>query len=281
MEKLYTLILTLLIAGSATTITNAQGLKMPQPSSSQSITQEFGLGKITLTYSRPNTKGRKIFGALEPYGAVWRTGANSATVITFTDEVTIEGNKVPAGDYALFSIPDANEWTIILNKATKQWGAYEYKQADDFLRFKAKPAKTAALTETFTMQFANVTASAAELVLAWENTSLTLHLKTDVETRVMANIDEAMKGEKKPYFAAAQYYYENNKDINKALEWINEADKAAPKAYYVKYWKARIQLKKGDKAGAIATAKEGVALAKEAKTDEYVRLNESVIAQAK
>jgi len=281
MKKLYTLILTLLIAGSATTITNAQGLKMPQPSSSQSITQEFGLGKITLTYSRPNTKGRKIFGALEPYGAVWRTGANSATVITFTDEVTIEGNKVPAGEYALFSIPDAKEWTIILNKATKQWGAYEYKQADDFLRFKVKPAKTSALTETFTMQFANVTASTAELVLAWENTSLTLHLKTDVETRVMANIDEAMKGEKKPYFAAAQYYYENNKDINKALEWINEADKAAPKAYYVKYWKARIQLKKGDKAGAIATAKEGVALAKEAKTDEYVRLNQSVIAQAK
>lgn len=280
MKKLYTLILTLLVAGSALT-TNAQGLKMPQPSSSQSITQEFGLGKITLSYSRPNTKGRKIFGALEPYGAVWRTGANSATVITFTDEVTIEGNKVPAGEYALFSIPDAKEWTIILNKTTKQWGAYDYKQADDFLRFKVKPAKTAALAETFTMQFANVAASTADLVLAWENTAITLHLKTDVDSRVMANIDQAMKGEKKPYFSAAQYYYENNKDIDKALEWVNEADKAAPKAYYIKYWKARIQLKKGDKAGAIATAKEGVALAKEAKTDEYVRLNESVIAQAK
>lgn len=280
MKKLYTLILTLLVAGSAIT-TKAQGLKMPQASSSQSITQEFGLGKITLTYSRPNTKGRKIFGALEPYGAVWRTGANSATVITFTDEVTIEGNKVPAGEYALFSIPDAKEWTIILNKTTKQWGAYDYKQADDFVRFKVKPAKTAALTETFTMQFANVTASTADLVLAWENTAITLHLKTDVDSRVMANIDQAMKGEKKPYFSAAQYYYENNKDIDKALEWVNEADKAAPKAYYVKYWKARIQLKKGDKAGAIATAKEGLALAKEAKVDEYIRLNESVIAQAK
>lgn len=280
MKKLYTLIFTLLVAGSILT-TQAQGLKLPQASSAQTITQEFGLGKITLSYSRPNTKGRKIFGALEPYGAVWRTGANSATAITFTDEVTIEGNKVPAGEYGLFTIPGANEWIIILNKTAKQWGAYEYKQADDVLRFKVKPAKTAALTETFTMQFANVTASSLDLVLAWENTSVSFNIKTDVDSRVMAGIDEAMKGEKKPYFAAAQYYYDNNKDINKALEWITEADKNSKPMFYIKYWKARIQLKKGDRAAAIASAKEGLALAKEAKNDEYVRLNEGVIAQAK
>lgn len=280
MKKLYTLIFTLLVAGSTLT-TQAQGLKLPQASTAQTITQEFGLGKITLSYSRPNVKGRKVFGAMEPYGAVWRTGANSATVITFSDEVTLEGNKVPAGEYALFTIPGANEWTIILNKTTKQWGAYEYKQADDVLRFKVKPAKTAALTETFTAQFANVTASSIDLVLAWENTAVTVNIKTDVDTRVMAGIEQAMKGEKKPYFAAAQYYYDNNKDIDKALEWITEADKNSKPAYYIKYWKARIQLKKGDKAAAIASAKEGLALAKEAKVDEYIRLNESVIAQAK
>ena len=282
MKKFYTLIITLLFAGSAQLVQAQNGLKMPQPSTSQTIMQEFGLGKVTLTYSRPNVKGRKIFGGLEPYGQVWRTGANSATVITFADDVTIEGNKVPAGEYALFTIPNANEWTIILNKTTKQWGAYEYKQADDVLRFKVKADKTSALIETFTMQFGNVKPTTAELNLMWERTSVTLHLTTEIDSRIMANIDEAMKAtEKKPYFAAAQYYYENNKDMNKALEWITEAEKTDMKAPYYKYWKARIQLKKGDKAAAIATAKEGARVAKEAKNDEYVRLNEGVIAQAK
>ncbi len=281
MKKLHTLLVTLLVAGSTLTVQAQGGLKLPAPSSSQTIVQDFGLGKITVAYSRPNTKGRKIFGGLEPYGKVWRTGANNATVLTFTDEVTIEGNKVPAGEYALFTIPDANEWTIILNKTTKQWGAYEYKQADDFLRFKIKPAKTVTPVETFTVTFANVKASTAELHLMWERTDLALHLTADVDSRVMAGIEQAMKAEKKPYFAAAQYYYENNKDINKALEWINEAEKTNPKATYFKYWKARIQLKNGDKAGAIATAQEGARLAKEAKNEEYVRLNEGVIAQAK
>ncbi|MVN90941.1 DUF2911 domain-containing protein [Mucilaginibacter aquatilis] len=281
MKKLYTLVCIALALGGATTVQAQNGLKLPQASTAQTLTQEFGLGKITLNYSRPNTKGRKIFGALEPYGAVWRTGANSATTITFTDEVMLEGQKVLPGEYALFTIPDAKEWTIILNKAAKQWGAYEYKQAEDVLRVSVKPAKSAAFTETFTAQFANVAATTAELVLAWENTAVTVHLKTDIDTRIMANIDEAMKGDKKPYFSAAQYYFENGKDLNKALEWMNEAEKSAPKAYYIRYWKARVQLKKGDKAGAIATAKQGVALAKEAKNDEYIRLNESIIAQAK
>ena len=280
MKKVFTLILALLAVGSAANV-QAQGIKMPQASSAQTITQEFGLGKVTITYSRPNTKGRKIFGGLEPYGQVWRTGANSATVITFTDDVTIEGNKVPAGEYALFTIPDANQWTIILNKTTKQWGAYEYKQADDFLRFKVKADKTSAPVETFTMQFADVKPTTAELNLMWERTALTLHLTTEVDSRIMASIDAAMQGDKKPYFAAAQYYYENNKDLNKALAWVTEAEKTDQKAPYYKYWKARIQLKMGNKAGAAATAQEGVRVAKEAKNDEYVRLNEAVIAQAK
>ena len=108
MKKLYTLMIVLLVAGSMYTLQAQTRLKMPQASTSQTITQEFGLGKVTLAYSRPNVKGRKIFGGLEPYGQVWRTGANSATVITFSDDVTIEGNKVPAGEYALFTIPNAN-----------------------------------------------------------------------------------------------------------------------------------------------------------------------------
>lgn len=280
MKKLYTLLVAALATGLSLNA-QAQGFKMPQASSAQTITQEFGLGKITVSYSRPNAKGRKIFGGLEPYGKVWRTGANSATVITFTDEVTLEGNKVPAGEYALFTIPDTKEWTIILNKTTKQWGAYEYKQADDFLRFKVKPVKTAQPVETFTIQFANVMPSTADLHLMWERTDLDLHLTADNDSRIMANIETAMNGEKKPYFAAAQYYYENGKDLNKALEWIKEAEKTNPKAPYFKLWKARILLKMGNRTAAAATAQEGINLAKEQKNDEYVKLNEAVLAQAK
>src|ERR1700677_4921918 len=134
MKKLSLTICVILLIKAA----NSYAQLTPQPSSTETIVQGFGLGKINLTYSRPNVKGRKIFGGMEPYGTVWRTGANSATVIKFTDEVTMEGNKIPAGEYGFFSIPGENEWTIIINKQPDQWGAYSYKEADDFLRFKVK-----------------------------------------------------------------------------------------------------------------------------------------------
>ncbi|TDQ06986.1 DUF2911 domain-containing protein [Pedobacter metabolipauper] len=259
----------------------AQGVKMPQASTSQTITQNFGLGKITLNYSRPNTKGRKIFGALEPYGTVWRTGANSATMITFTEAVKIEGKDLPAGEYGLFTIPGKDEWAVIINKGAKQWGAYEYKESEDVLRVTVKAAKLKEKVETFTIQFTDVYPTTAKLQLMWENTGITLNLTTDVDTKVMASIDEAMKGDKKPYFQAAQYYFENGKDINKALEWASAAETADPKATYIKLWKARIQLKMGDKAGAVATSESGLKLATETKNQEYVRLHTGLLAEAK
>jgi hypothetical protein len=280
MKKL-TYLLLFALATFAATAVNAQGFKMPAASSTQTITQEFGLGQVTITYSRPNLKGRKMLGVQEPFGEVWRTGANSATTIKFTDDVTLEGNKVAAGTYAFFTIPDAKEWTIILNKTVKQWGAYSYKADSDVLRFKVKPMVLKEPIETFSIQFANVNPTTAELHLMWEHTAVAIHLTTDVDTRVLAGIDEAMKNPKKPYFAAAQYYYTNNHDMAKALEWISEVEKTQPKSPAVKVWKARIQLKAGDKKGALATAEEGARLAHEAKDGEYERLNATVAAQAK
>lgn len=258
----------------------AQELKMPAPSSAQTITQEFGLGKITLVYSRPNVKARKVFGELVPYDKVWRTGANSATMITFTDDVNLEGNAIPAGKYGLFTIPGKNEWTIILNKGAEQWGAYEYKEADDVLRFKVKPKTTAEKVETFTMQFASVMPTSAQLHLMWDKTAVAINMTTEVDSKVMANIDEAMKGEKKPYFQAAYYYLENGKDLKKALEWANAAEAADQKAPWVKLLKARILLKTGDKKAAAETAKAGVKLATDTKNEEYIRLNSAVLAEA-
>jgi tetratricopeptide (TPR) repeat protein len=280
MKRIYFYMAAVLIA-CASQNSYAQSLKVPQLSSSQTITQELGLGKVTLIYSRPNVKGRKIFGAMEPYGTVWRTGANAATIIQFTDDVTIEGNKVPAGEYGLFSIPDKNEWTVILNKTAHQWGAYTYKQSDDILRFKVKTINHADPLETLTMQFNNVDQTKCELELRWENLSFSFHISTDVDTKVMANIDEIMNHDKKPYFESAMYYYENNKDLKKALEWISTAEKMEPTAPFYKVWKARIQLKMGDKAGALATAQQGVKLAHDQNDKEYERLNQAVVDQAK
>ena len=280
MKRIYFYLAAMLVACMSQN-SYAQTLKVPQLSSTQTVTQDLGLGQITLTYSRPNVRGRKIFGSLEPYGTVWRTGANAATIIKFSDDVTINGNKVPAGEYGLFSIPGKDEWTVILNKTAHQWGAYTYKQSEDLLRFKVKTINQSVPTETMTIQFNNVDQTKCELEVKWENISFSFPISTEVDSKIMASIDEIMNHDKKPYFDAALYYYENNKDLKKALEWITDAEKMEPNAPFYKVWKARIQLKMGDKAGALATAQQGVKLAKEQKDDEYQRLNQAVVDQAK
>lgn len=254
--------------------------KIPAASSGQRIEQDFGLGTVSVKYFRPNTKGRKIFGAVEPYGVVWRTGANNATVITLTDTVEVEGHTIAPGAYSLFSIPGADEWTIIFNKTNTQWGAYAYDEKQDLLRFKVKPTKLAAKVETLTIQFADVHTDDCVLQILWENTGINLHLKTDVDKRIMANIQEAMKGDKKPYYMSAIWYYYHGKDANQALAWMQEADKAQPQAFNIKYWLARLQLKTGDKKSAIASANEGVKLSEAQNNQEYVRMNKEVLHDA-
>lgn len=258
----------------------AAQIKLPPASSPQTITQGLGISELTLTYNRPSARGRKIFGALVPYGEVWRTGANNVSTLTFNGEVEIADQTVPAGTYGLFTIPNTDEWIIILSKNSQQWGAYNYKQEEDLLRFAVKPRQLSAPVETFTIDFSDVTPNKVTLNVSWENTAVGFDIVVDQDEEIMASIDEAMKGEKKPYFQAAQYYYNNNKDINKALEWAMAADEGNTRAPHVKYWKARIQLKAGDKQGAITTAKEGIEIAKAGNNEEYVILNSQVIEEA-
>ena len=156
---------------------NAQGLKMPQPSSTQTLIQDFGLGKITLTYSRPSVRGRVIFGGLEPYGKVWRAGANKATILEVDRDVTVEGKKLPAGKYSLFLTPNENEWTVILNSETGQWGVKQggvanRDPAKDVLSVNVKPVKSASLTERLTY---DVTGDG--IVMRWENVELPVAIK--------------------------------------------------------------------------------------------------------
>ena len=279
-KSILTLCAATVLTFSISTTSFAQ-VKLPQASSTTSITQGLGIKNIALTYQRPNINGRIIFGNLVPYNEVWRTGANSLPVIKFEEEVTIEGNKVPAGTYGILTIPTKGDWTIILTKNSNQWGAYTYDKKDDLVRFNVKSTKLSNKVETFTMQFDNVTTNSATLSLAWENTYTKFTIKTDQTKEILANIDEAMKGDKKPYLQAAQFYLSNNLDLNKALAWANEAEKENPDAPYVRYWKAKIQLKSGDKKGAIATAQKGVEIAQKGNNPEYVKLNNQVIQEAR
>ncbi|NGF55900.1 DUF2911 domain-containing protein [Parapedobacter sp. SGR-10] len=259
---------------------NAQ-VKLPAASSTQTITQALGIKNVTLTYQRPNANDRVIFGGLVPYGQVWRTGANNIPNLTFEDEVTIEGHKVPAGTYGLFTVPDKAEWTIILSKNPKQWGAYQYKDADDLLRFKVKPQTLANKVETFTMSFEDVTTKSAKIVLAWEKTKVDFNIAVDQSKEILASIDAAMQGEKKPYFQAAQYYFNNDLDIKKSAEWVKLADEGNTSAPHIKYWKARILAKAGDSPGAKQAAQEGLAMAEKANNQEYVKLNSQVLKEIK
>ncbi len=256
-------------------------ISVPQSSPSATVTQKVGLVNVTLSYSRPSARGRKIFGDLLPYGQLWRTGANAATKLTFSDEVNVNGTKVPAGEYSLFTIPGKDEWTVMLNKNAKA-GANDYKEAEDVARFKVKPAKTAAPYETFTIDFSDLTPNAANMNIKWENTKVSLKLETDVDSKVMAQIKEKVidTPDAKPedLFTAAVYYMENNKDLNQAFTWMNKATEKDPK-YWQLHQKARLQAKLKDYKSAEATARKSIELAKTAKNDDYVRLNEKLLAE--
>jgi tetratricopeptide (TPR) repeat protein len=256
--------------------TEAQQLKTPQPSTTQTVKQELGLGAVELSYSRPNMKGRKIFGDLVPFDKVWRTGANSATTLTFTDEVIIGGTKVPAGKYGLLSIPSASEWTIIISKQTDVTSPTAYKQDMDVVRVKVKPMNLPWSFETFGISFENIKDNGCELMMAWDKTLVTLPITTDVDGKVMKQIENTMKTDSRPYFAAAAYYADNGKDLNQAVAWFDKAIEQNPKAFWVYYQKAKALAKLGKKSEAMAVSAKSMELAKEAKNDDYVSLNEKL-----
>ena len=256
---------------------DAQSLKVPSASPSQTIKQDFGLGSVEITYSRPAAKGRKVFGDLVPYGKMWRTGANAATTIKFSNDVKINNRDVKAGEYALYTIPGEQTWEFILNSVTTNWGISGYDRSKDVMRFFA-PAQSSALKfENFTIFFDGVTSNEVMVSLAWENTIVTFPLSMDIDETVMAQIDNIFNKDNKPYYQAANYYYENDKDLKQALTWINKAIDQNPKAYWVMHLKAKIQAKSGDKAGAKASAEASTQLAREAKNDDYVALNRNLI----
>jgi len=265
-----------LIAACSLLISEAQ-LKTPAPSPPQNVKQDFGLASIELAYSRPAVKGRKIFGDLVPYGQVWRTGANNATTITFGDEVTIGGVKLPAGKYGLVTIPDKKSWTIIISKQTDITSPQGYKKDMDAVRVTSNVNTTKATVESFTMQFANVKPTTCDLQIMWDKSAVVLPIATEIDSKIMANIEKEMKGDKPPYFEAAVYYMNNGKDLNQALTWFNKAVEAQPDAFWVQHQWANCLAKLGQKNEAKAAALKSKELAIAAKNEDYVKLNDKLL----
>ena len=267
----------LLLAITAGSVSFAQTLVTPQPSTTQTIKQNFGLSSIELSYSRPNAKERVIFGELVPFGKVWRTGANQASTLTFGEEVTIGDKKIAAGKYGLLTIPSKNNWILIITKQLDVTSPSAYKEESDLVRVNVKPIVGANKVETFTMQFTNVKSSSCELTLQWENTTVSLPISTDVDSKVMSQINNIMTKDNLPYFNAAMYYMESGKDLNQALSWFNKALEQNPSAYYMYFQKASCLAKLGKKQEAITTATKSLELATAAKNPDYVKLNEDLL----
>ena len=265
------------------TISGFSQVRMPAPSPTQFIRQNFGLSSIELTYSRPGLKGRNVFGTIVQYDSLWRTGANSATKIKFNDPVEILGHKVDTGSYAIYTIPHKNgEWTFILNRGFDNEGASGYKESEDVFRGKIKSSKTTNKVETFTMQFSDIKPESCVLSIMWDNVVVNVPIKENIKDKIRAQLEEALSSDKKPYWQAAQFYYEYDNNKHKALEMINSAiaqNENAP--FYMVYYKAKIQKDMGDKKGAVASARQSIELAKKAGNSDYVLLNEKLIKEIK
>ncbi len=265
------------------TIWSQAQINIPRPSPMGKVVQTIGLTDVTISYSRPSAKDRVIFGDLVPYGEMWRTGANASTKIKFSDDVKVEGMDVPAGEYALYTIPGKDQWTIILHKNTTYagTGGDKYNPAEDQARFVVKPMAYPAKIETFTINFSDLKSDEGFVELLWENTQVKFKIKTEVDKKVMTEIDEKMKGvSSSTYYQSAQYYYDNNKDLAQALIWVNKALEDNEKFWIVRL-KALILAKLGNYAEAVAAAERSKTLALEAKNNEYVKMNDKSIEEWK
>ncbi len=263
-----------LIAVSCFSVVSTAQVKMPAPSPTQTVKQEFAIGSIELTYSRPAAKGRKIFGDLVPFNKIWRTGANAATRLVLTEPLEIGGKHVDTGTYVLYTIPGIDSWDIILNKGLKNWGTDGYKESEDVVKFRVEPMKMKDKVESFTMQFVDVKPESCELQIMWEKTVVAISIKADFKDKVRAQIEAAMQTDKKPYWQAAQFYNEYDRNLPKALENVNKELERNAKAFWIWIYKAKIQKEIGDTAGALESSKKSMELAKEAKNDDYVKINE-------
>lgn len=279
MKKLFTIILV-----AACFLAEAQ-VQVPAASPAGSVSSTVGLTNIKVDYSRPRVKGRKVFGekdVMHAYGTIWRTGANNGTKITFSDDVTVEGIKVPKGEYLVFSWPGAAEWTVSLYKDVSLGGNTDgYDAKNEAAKFKVKTEKPVAKVETFTVSIDDIAEDnkSAKVTFAFENVVFRFGVVVDFDAKVLKSIEDNTKVNPNSYVSAARYYYDTNKDLKKALEYIDLGIAGNPNAFWNVHLKAQIQQKLGDKKGALATAQQSLDLAKKSPDGDfgYIKLNEDLI----
>jgi len=266
---LFTFALTLMFSA------NAQ-IETPAPSPGSTLQQKVGLTDVTVDYSRPGVKGRTVFGDLVPYGKVWRTGANTRTKITFSDAVTIDGKTLKAGTYAIFSIPQADAWEVVFYSEYAGGGApAELDETKVAARVTATVDVIPFNVESFTIDINNITSSSATLEFIWEKTMVAVPFTVPTDKTVSASIEKTMAGPTaNDYYSSAVYYMQEGKDLDKSKMWM---DKAMSMVEEPAFWQLRQQsllyAKMGDKKNAIATAKKSLEKSKEAKNDDYVKMN--------
>jgi hypothetical protein len=244
-----------------TTTTQAQ--ELPQPSPSAKVEQRIGLTDVTVQYSRPSAKGREIWGELVPYDEVWRVGANLNTLITFSDDVKIEGESLPEGTYSLFIKPTKEVWYVMFNTVIDGWGTGKYKEENDKLILKVTP-KEGVNQESMQFSFDNLEGVNGDLILAWQKLSISMKITVDVEKKAWENVDKALaeitdENKASVYRNAAKYAVTTNKRLDEAKKWIDESIKAK-ESWYSYFVRADVLHANGDNKGAIASAKKAIEL---------------------
>ena len=245
------------------TTTNAVAQELPQPSPAAKVEQRIGLTDVTVEYSRPSVKDRTIWGELEAYDVVWRAGANANTLITFSDNVKIDGEELKAGTYSFFITPSKGDWIVMFNSAIDGWGTGSYDAEKNVLKLAAKP-KTVAHQESLSYSFENLIDNKGSLVFSWDKVSLEMVIEVDIEAKAWANIKKAMveatdKNKSSIYRNAAKYTVTTGTQLKSGLSWINESIEM--KESWYSYWvKADVQHAMGDNAGAIASGNKAIEL---------------------
>lgn len=241
-------------------------VEFPQASQHAVLKQRVGLTDVEVDYSRPNKNDRNIFGGLVPFDKPWRTGANQPTKIKISAPVKWADKEVPAGEYVLYTIPGATQWTLVLSKNLTAQALADHKPADEAARITAKPVSLAAPAETFTIGFEDLRANSATFYVEWDKTRVPVKLTTNDVEKVTQGIDATIKGGKPQesgfYYSAASFYFDQNKDLPQALKWVDQAIEKNPKAYFMQYKKAQILAKMGNKKDAIAAAEKSIELLK-------------------
>ncbi len=240
----------------------AQTFHMPKPSPTITVNQEFSTSFIKLTYSRPAARGRFIFGHLIPFGQVWRTGANQATQITFGEEVYVAGQALPAGTYALYTIPGLEQWKIIFNKEVHNWGAVGYDKSKNVVAVTVPVQHHKKTQESLRISLEDLTNNSALLNIAWANVSVEVPIAADNNVRILTYLDKALKGGKPPYSQAINYYLTTDQRLDDALLYSKLAIRKNPEAWYLYWMKAQVLQKLGQHKKAVAAAKKAYEITK-------------------